>query len=138
VRAPLRLIHSPVVPFAVSVTRAHRWCRVALDGDLDLAAAPELELELRRLERRGAVLLVLDLRGVTFMDLSGMRVLLRAAERARSGAREVAIAQSPSCVRRLLKLAGVDSLLREVEDPDRVRTGPPLAALPAFPLAPRR
>lgn len=51
-------------------------CRLTLRGELDLATAPRLEHALE--EAGGDVLL--DLRGLTFMDSTGVRVLLEAAE----------------------------------------------------------
>ena len=52
--------------------------RVTLRGELDLGTAPQLEQALA--EADGDVLL--DLRGLTFMDSTGVRLLLEAAESA--------------------------------------------------------
>ena len=53
--------------------------RLALKGELDLAAAYDLETALSRLCGAGAHI-ELDLRGVTFMDSMGMRSLLTARD----------------------------------------------------------
>lgn len=56
--------------------------RVRLRGELDLSGAGRLEESLDRLAADGRPV-VLDLRELTFMDSTGLRVLLQAAERAR-------------------------------------------------------
>lgn len=107
--------HGPL--FVVRVMRGDGWCRLALEGELDLATAPCLHLELKRAEQRGALLLLVDLRGLSFMDLTGMRVLIAAQERARDIGVELAALDPPPAVRRLLTLAGVDKLLNVTHDP---------------------
>ena len=58
--------------------------RVTLRGELDLGSAPQLEQALGATNGR----VVLDLSGLTFMDSTGVRVLLEAA--ARGGLRVIA------------------------------------------------
>jgi anti-anti-sigma factor len=53
--------------------------RLVLDGELDLAAAYDLETALSRVCGEGGRV-ELDLRGVTFMDSMGMRSLLTARD----------------------------------------------------------
>jgi anti-anti-sigma factor len=55
------------------------WVRVA--GELDIDTAPQLEQTLRKADVR-ARLIVIDLREVTFMDCSGLHVILGASMRA--------------------------------------------------------
>ena len=59
--------------------------RVTLRGELDLGSAPQLEQALGATNGR----VVLDLSGLTFMDSTGVRVLLEAAERSRGELRIV-------------------------------------------------
>jgi anti-sigma B factor antagonist len=64
---------------ALAVTvrrRGRRRVTVALGGELDLAAAPELEANLAVLVREGAVHVVLDLANLTFMDASGLSAMM--------------------------------------------------------------
>jgi anti-anti-sigma factor len=64
--------------FDLTVARdAQGTCRLTLRGELDLGTAERLE---RALAEAGDDVL-LDLRGLTFMDSTGVRVLLEAAER---------------------------------------------------------
>lgn len=61
-------------------------CRLTLRGELDLATTPRLEQALA--EAGDDVLL--DLRGLTFMDSTGVRALLEAAEGHGPGLRMIA------------------------------------------------
>ena len=92
-----------MLPFAIKITRTSDWCRVVLEGELDLATAPTLELELDRLDWRSGLVLV-DLRRLTFIDLAGMRILLAAHARARRHGGELAIVRGPRIVERLVRL----------------------------------
>jgi anti-anti-sigma factor len=74
-------------------------------GELDRASAPLLKLALGEDELR-ARLVVLDLRDVTFMDSSGIHVILDAtAEARRAGGRLVHV-RGPAHVDRALTLTG--------------------------------
>lgn len=57
--------------------------RVAARGELDLAGAGRLE-EALQAARAGRVPVVLDLSGLDFMDSTGVRLLLQAADTARA------------------------------------------------------
>ena len=59
--------------------------RLTLRGELDLGSAPRVE---QALAEAGDAEVLLDLRGLTFMDSTGVRVLLEAA--ARGGLRVIA------------------------------------------------
>jgi anti-anti-sigma factor len=101
---------------------------VTVEGELDLASAPTLELELDRLEWRPPRLLLMDLRGLTFMDVAGIRVLLAAHERAERRGHELAIVRGAPIVERLMQLLGLDSVLDLIDDPAEV---PPVRLLTA-------
>lgn len=79
---------------------------VALRGEVDLATAPllERELALGSVQRARAVLV--DLERVAFMDLTGLRPLVRFASPERPGHR-VTITAGPPSVQRLLELSGL-------------------------------
>ena len=85
-------------------TRTSDWSRVVLEGELDLATAPTLALELERLECGRPARVLVDLRGLTFMDLAGMRVLLAAHERARRCGGGFTVVRGPPIVERLMQL----------------------------------
>ena len=61
---------------------------------------------------------VLDLRGLTFMDMTGLRELIRQNEFARSNRHNLAVVRGTDAIQRVLELTGVDDMLVLVDDPD--------------------
>ena len=85
-----------------------------VSGELDLATVPQLSAAVA--EHHDAGLLVLDLTAVTFIDSTGVRVLIQADRScARSGSRLVVLA-GDGPVRRLLDLCKLDGRLALVTE----------------------
>ncbi|MEA2157106.1 MAG: anti-sigma factor antagonist [Solirubrobacteraceae bacterium] len=84
---------------------------IALNGELDLATAGALERELLRVEATDAASIVLDLSGLTFMDSTGIRVMLSADARSRADSERLALLRGPFAVQRVFELTGVVDLL---------------------------
>ena len=84
---------------------------IALSGELDLATADELQLELERVESSDARAIVVDLSRLTFMDSTGVRLLVTAHARSRADADRLTLLRGPRAVQRVLELSGVDTLL---------------------------
>ena len=89
---------------------------VALSGELDIATAPRLEEEVRRLENEGRALIFIDLRGLEFMDSSGLRTLLAADTRARERGARIVIVRGDERIQRVLKITRLDERLEIVDD----------------------
>ncbi len=89
-------------------------------GELDIASTDELEKQLTAIEADSPGTLVLDLRRVEFIDSTGLRALIAADERARSGGRRLAVVRGPDAVARLLTVTQLDQRLEIVDDPDAV------------------
>lgn len=85
---------------------------VKVFGELDLLVADEFRKTLdRHLQANPVKNLLLDLKGVSFLDSSGLGVILGRYKRlSRSGGR-VAITGVQPAVRRVLELGGVTSLM---------------------------
>jgi anti-sigma B factor antagonist len=80
---------------------------VALRGELDLAGAPSLEREIEALPWPQLAELTFDLKDTTFLDSTGLSVLIRASKRAvAAGLRFSLVRVSPQPLK-LLKLAGM-------------------------------
>ena len=92
--------------------------RLVLVGELDLSSASLVEDVLRDLEEESPSLIVLDLRELTFMDSTGLRVMVSADARARDHARRLAIVQGPEPVHRVFRITGLDDHLDIVETPE--------------------
>jgi anti-anti-sigma factor len=87
---------------------------VPATGELDLATAPALERRLRGAELR-ARLTVMDLRGLTFMDSSGVGVIVDATIRARCTGGRLVLVRGCSQVDRVLALSGASEVVESVE-----------------------
>ena len=83
---------------------------VRADGEVDLDTAPALRDGLLRRLKPG-VRVRLDLAGVTFMDSSGLHVLLSSQRRARLLGSEFCVAEPSTQVRRLLEISGLAATL---------------------------
>jgi anti-anti-sigma factor len=97
-----------------------RTALVALRGELDLVTVSKVAEVLDGLEPQadGVRHVVLDLRGLTFMDLPGLRELIRQNEYARSNRHNLAVVRGTFPIERLLELTGVKDQLVLVDDPD--------------------
>lgn len=97
--------------------------RLALSGELDLSSATQIEEVLKDIEEAGPQVLVLDLRDLTFMDSTGLRVMVSADARARDASRRLVIVQGPETVHRVFRITGLDAHLEIVENPQAVLDG---------------
>ena len=100
--------------------RSEEMVRLALVGEFDLSNAGQVEDALKEIERERPALLVLDLRELTFMDSTGLRVMVSADARARDDARRLAVVQGPESVHRVFRITGLDDHLEIFETPEAV------------------
>ena len=85
---------------------------LALSGELDPATAPDLEAAIARCAADGDVATVtLDLAGVTFLDSSGLRVLVAARESLRAAGTELALRGPNANIRRVLEITGLGEVI---------------------------
>jgi anti-anti-sigma factor len=82
-----------------------------LSGELDLATAAEVQRELEHVEATDAESIVLDLSELTFMDSTGVRLLVTAHARARADSNRLTLLRGGRAVQRILQLSGVEPLL---------------------------
>ncbi len=93
-----------------------------LAGDLDVSSAGEVERAVRGLQERVRHLVV-DLRGVTFMDSTGLRLLVAADARARTGGRRLSVVRGPESIRRVFRITLLEWRFDLVDDPAQVTGG---------------
>lgn len=98
---------------------------VRLAGELDLSNADYFHEELTRAEAREPAALVIDLSGVSFMDSTGLRLLLSALRRAQAEGRRLVVVQGQEQVRDLFRIAGLEDVFEVVSDPAEVSLGGP-------------
>jgi anti-anti-sigma factor len=84
---------------------------VMISGEIDIDTCDAMRDAIRAGRRCGRAHLAVDLSGVTFMDVSGIRVLLAArGQAAAAGGSLTLLAPSPA-VRRLISILGLQDVL---------------------------
>lgn len=83
---------------------------VVLAGEIDAHTAPELERALNDGLQRMPTLRV-DMRDVTFMDSSGLRVLIGVTNTARDPGGDLVIVEPTVVIRRLVEISGLQEHL---------------------------
>ncbi len=97
----------------VTCTSEDRNLTAVIIGEVDHHGAKSIMEELdMQIDLAMPRCLTLDLSGVTFMDSSGIAVLLRALRRVRELAGSVKVVRVPEQAARVLRAAGVDRLMR--------------------------
>jgi anti-anti-sigma factor len=84
---------------------------IRLSGELDLATADDVQRELERVEATDADSILMDLSQLTFMDSTGVRLLVTAHARARVDSNRLTLLRGGRAVQRILQLSGVEALL---------------------------
>jgi anti-sigma B factor antagonist len=87
-----------------------------VSGEIDIDTAPTVRSAIDAALERGALELWIDLSPTTFMDSSGVHLLLDARRTVGSLARRLAIICPPGAVRRVLEISGVADTLPLFED----------------------
>jgi anti-sigma B factor antagonist len=89
---------------------------VVLTGELDLSTIAKVEQELARVEGTGPETVALDLSRLTFLDSSGLRVIVSADQRARRENRRFVVVRGPETVQRVFAITRLDEQLELVDD----------------------
>ena len=106
--------------FAVQTHTNGRAATLALSGELDLLSAPALMGALEGATAPDTDLIVIDLRGVEFIDSIGLHALLEAAQRTQATGRRFALVRGGQQVQRLFELTGVTDGLTIVDSPEQL------------------
>ncbi len=102
----------PHMPFSVAVHPQRDAVHIAPVGELDVATGVELEAQLHALRGSGFAHIVLDLGNLTFIDSTGVRIILAEDEFARSNGHDFSLIGGPPAVERVLHICGVGKHLR--------------------------
>ena len=79
---------------------------IALLGELDLDGAPRLEAEFLRVEASDATTIVVDLGNLDFIDSTGIRLILMAADRSQDDGR-FKLLRGPKQVHRVFEITNL-------------------------------
>jgi anti-sigma B factor antagonist len=102
-------------PFRIDVEPERESVRVAPVGELDIATVEKLRAEVVRLRESGFTDLVLDLRGVRFLDSTGLRLVLELDAAAREASQELTIIRGSDVVQRIFDVTQVSERLNFVD-----------------------
>jgi anti-sigma B factor antagonist len=94
-------------PFRCEISQGEDATHVRPDGDLDMGTADELDGHLRRVHESGAARIVVDLRGLSFMDSTGITLLTRWNNAAARDGFRFELVQGHERIARLFKLTGL-------------------------------
>jgi anti-anti-sigma factor len=109
-------------PFAVDVQRRNDVAIVQPHGELDLATVETLRAALDGIENAGR--LVLDLRGLSFIDATGLRLLVALHRRARRDGFQLTLVAPAAPANRAIQLSGLDRALPFVATGDAIDREP--------------
>jgi anti-anti-sigma factor len=89
---------------------------VVLEGELDLASAPEIRRSVADAISTGDGDVVVDLSKVTFMGATGLNVLVSARNRLGAADRRLIVRCPSASVRRILAICQMDQIVEIEED----------------------
>jgi anti-sigma B factor antagonist len=97
--------------FGVDVLPERDAVRVCAVGEIDVATVGGVRDRLDELRAAGCVRLILDLRGVTFLDSTGLRLVIEQVAASATDGCDLAIVPGPWQVQRVFDVAGLSSRL---------------------------
>jgi anti-sigma B factor antagonist len=100
---------------SIEVERHMQTSIVRLHGEFDLGAETRFEEEIASLLDDATATVMVDLRGLTFMDSTGLRALVSLYKRADHGSFDFAILCEDGNVRRVLRETGLDGVLPVID-----------------------
>lgn len=84
---------------------------VRVQGELDLAGCPDLDLALREAEQTQAGRIILDLEELTFIDAAGLGALLNASRRSASNGNRLQLTRGKGHPAEMFRLTELDKAL---------------------------
>jgi anti-sigma B factor antagonist len=106
---------------SIDVSREGDRAVLRLDGELDLASVPQFEDAVENVSTDDApATIVLDLRGLEFIDSTGLRAILTQEERSAERGQTFALVRGTEQVQRLMQMTRVDEHLRIIASPEEI------------------
>ena len=96
---------------SVEVARDEHRLAIIPMGDLDMSTAGKLDDAVRAAEATDAKRIVIDLSEVTFMDSTGLKLLLEAGARARANSNRLRLIRGSRRVQRVFELTKTEEIL---------------------------
>ena len=112
---PIAIVGGTVEGFRVDTARNGETLQIRLTGEFDLQVFERVDELLRGAQKDSEHDVVVDLRGVTSIDQSGIGALVSAALRAGEVGGHLRLIRGPDEVHKVFELEGLDSKLEFVE-----------------------
>jgi anti-sigma B factor antagonist len=103
-------------PFHCDIAARDGMTRLRPRGELDMSSVPILEEKLREARDGGGRRLVVDLRGLEFMDSTGLTMLTRWGRGADNDGYDLALIRGDDRVHRLFEITGMASYFKFVDE----------------------
>jgi anti-sigma B factor antagonist len=84
---------------------------ITVSGEVDLATSPELDIAIIAAIDSGATSVVIDLSDVSFMDSSGLGVIVRALKRCREAENDLDLVITNERVLKVFGITGLDQVI---------------------------
>jgi anti-sigma B factor antagonist len=112
----------PYIPppplYRVEVDAGDLVTRVAVYGEVDLSTVDPIDREIESATAQPDLShLVVDLRGMTFMDSTGLRLLLSLLNRAKRNDYRLTVVRASQHVHRAIEIAGLAEIMDFVDEP---------------------
>ena len=106
----------PKRPNAIGVSK--RPNVLSLEGEIDLHVSPRVAISLRQMIAKEPKRLVVNLSGVTYLDSSGLAVLIEAMQNVEKYGGKFALAGMQGTVRSIFEIARLDQVFHIFTDVD--------------------
>jgi len=106
--------------FSVEIAQRSDGFEAVLAGEVDMSTVGELEKRLKDALEDSPKMVVLDLRQVTFLDSSGLRLILRVNKHQEEMGGRMVLVRGGRRVERVLEITGADRELAQVDDPSEL------------------
>jgi len=103
--------------FELRAERFDATAQVAVKGELDIATLPEFEQVIESIRSPDLERLVIDLRGLAFLDSMSVELLLRLHGELSAAGAELVIVRGPRAVDRVFEVMQLDRVLLVVDQP---------------------
>jgi anti-sigma B factor antagonist len=101
-------------PFNLEVGGSNERPRLVVSGEIDVATSPILREQLASLVERGARDCTIDIADVSFVDSSGLGVLVGIYKRLAEADGAVHVVGAQPAVRKVFEITGLEAILLEV------------------------
>jgi anti-sigma B factor antagonist len=108
-------VTDPTPEFDVAVAVEDGNATVAITGEVDVYTAPQLRERLYAIIADGASRIVLDLEAMTFIDSTGLGVIVGALKRLRQGGGDLILRAPGRSTRKVLDITGLTQIVEIID-----------------------